>query len=74
MGERGRRATQLEEWSVIRAMVSAFLVIRLECRKLTISWEDVMAAWVHRAAVEVVLPVRRPRERLIERIDQVFPF
>lgn len=66
--------TRLEERSVIRAMVSAFLVMRLECRKLTLTWEDILTAWIHRPVVEVVLKDRHGRERLIERIDEVYPF
>lgn len=59
---------------MIRAMVSAFLVIRLECRKLTITWEDILTAWSHRPAIEVVLQEKISRSRLIERMDEVFPF
>jgi hypothetical protein len=55
-------------------MVSAFLVFRLECRKLTVTWEDILTAWVHRPAVEIVLKDRPGRERLMARIDEVYPF
>lgn len=59
---------------MFRTLVSAFLVFRLECRKLTVTWEDILAAWIHRPAIEIVLQDRRCRERLVERIDEVYPF
>jgi len=59
---------------VFRTLVSAFLVFRLECRKLTVTWEDILTAWIHRPVVEVVLEDRQGRERLIEKIDEVYPF
>lgn len=60
--------------TVLRTLVSAFLVIRLECRKLPLTWEDVLVAWFHRPTIEIVLRERCHRERLIERIDAVYPF
>lgn len=59
---------------MFRTLVSTFLVLRLECRKLSITWEDVVAAWFHRPAIEIVLKERCRRERLIARIDEVYPF
>ena len=59
---------------MIRAMVSAFLVIRLECRRLPITLEDILTAWIHRPGIEVVAQERGRRERLVERLDEVYPF
>lgn len=60
--------------NVFRTLVSAFLVIRLECRKLPLTWEDVLTAWFHRPTIEIVLQERVRRERLVERLDEVYPF
>ena len=71
---------RLEIWKggrsefVLRTLFSGFLVVWLECRKLSITYEDILIAWVHRPAVEVVIEERLAPVGLGERIDEVYPF
>ena len=59
---------------MFRTLFSGVLVVWLECRKLSVTYEDILVAWVHRPAVEVVMEERRTHVGLGERIDEVYPF
>ena len=70
----GRRH-QGAEGAMIRILASALLMARLACRRLEVDWELCLALWRNRPVIEVVLeaPAER-KQRLIERIDQMFPY
>jgi hypothetical protein len=59
---------------LLKTVFGGFLVIWLECRKLTVTGEDILLAWVSRPAVEVVVHERLTPVGLFERIDEVYPF
>lgn len=63
---------------MIRNLIRAVLVCRLELRQLAIDVDLVLAAWHRRPVIEVVLDTRRlrwqRRAALRRRLDEVYPF
>ena len=63
---------------MLKNLISAFLVCRLEFRQLGVDLDLVLALWRHRPAIEIVLGQRRQRERrgdaLRRKLDEVYPF
>ncbi len=59
---------------MFRTLFSGFLVVWLECRKLSVTHEDILIAWIRGPAVEVVIQDRLTHVGLSERIDEVYPF
>ncbi len=57
---------------MFRTVLGGFLIVWLECRKLTVTYEDILIAWVRRPGVEIV--VEEATSGLLEKIDEVYPF
>lgn len=60
---------------MVRFLASAFLMARLACQRLDVSWELCLHLWLNRPVIQVVLeePGAR-REALIRRADAMYPF
>ena len=63
---------------MLRSLVSAFLVCRLELRQLPVDLDLLLSLWRHRPAIEIVLRATEHadagRQRLLRRLDEVYPF
>jgi hypothetical protein len=59
---------------VVRTLVGGYLVVVLECRRLSITGQEILAAWLHRQTIEMVVKLPGRREGLLAKIDEVFPF
>ena len=60
--------------SLIRNLVCAFLVFRLESRLLSVDPGLALLAWLRRPVIEVMLDQLGPRSRLIRKLNEVYPF
>ena len=62
---------------VLRQLIGAILVCRLELRQLPVDAQVVLALWRSRPAIEIVLVQRvdalTERVRLRRRLDEVYP-
>ncbi len=60
---------------MIRYLAGAFLMTRLACQRLEVSWDLCLQIWLTRPAIEIVLedPSARRRE-LVRHINEVYPF
>ena len=63
---------------MLKNLVRAFLICRLELQRVPLSLDAVLLAWLSRPVIEVLLEERgsrdREEERLRRRLDQVYPF
>jgi hypothetical protein len=63
---------------MLKNLISAFLVFRLECRQLAVDLDLVLALWRQRPTIEIVLSAcQRSAARksaLRRRLDEVYPF
>jgi len=63
---------------MLKNLISAFLVFRLELRQLPVDLDLVLALWRQRPVIEIVLGQRETRaERgavLCRKLDEVYPF
>ncbi len=63
---------------MLKNLISAFLVFRLECRQLAVDVDLVLSLWRRRPAIEIVLERRTERAdkraALRRKLDEVYPF
>ena len=63
---------------MLKNVIRAFLVFRLELQDLPIDLNGVLALWRHRPGVEILLTERakrrEKRELLLEKLNEVYPF
>jgi len=63
---------------MLKNLISAFLVFRLECRQLAVDLDLVLALWRQRPRIEIVLGARQERAiqkaALRRKLDEVYPF
>jgi hypothetical protein len=63
---------------MLKNLISAFLVFRLECRQLAVDLDLVLALWRQRPTIEIVLKARQNsvarKSALRRRLDEVYPF
>ncbi|MBT4498613.1 MAG: hypothetical protein HOC74_12870 [Gemmatimonadetes bacterium] len=63
---------------MLKNLISAFLVFRLECRQLAVDVDLVLSLWRQRPAIEIVLERRAERAEkraaLRRKLDEVYPF
>ena len=62
---------------MLRGLIKAALVFRLEMRELPIDWGAVFFSWLRRPAIEITLPDRgrqEARRALVESLDTLYPF
>ena len=63
---------------MLKNLISAFLVFRLELRQLPIDASLVLLRWRQHSVIEIVLhrreERREERERLLHRLEEVYPF
>ena len=60
---------------MVKLLGGAFLMARIACHRLDISWDLCFQLWRNRPIVEVVLESRaQRRQRFIERLNLIYPF
>lgn len=63
---------------MLKNLVRAFLICRLELQQVPFSLDAVLLAWLRRPVIEVLFERResqdREQQRLRRRLDQVYPF
>ena len=63
---------------MLKNLVRAVLICRLELQQVPLSLDAVLLAWLSRPVIEVLLEERggrdRQEERLRRRLNQVYPF
>ena len=62
---------------MLKSLIKAALVVRLEMRELPLDWSAVFLAWLQRPAIEITLPDRGRREirrTLVENLNALYPF
>lgn len=63
---------------MLKNLISAFLVFRLECRQLAVDLDLALALWRQRPTIEIVLDARQERATqktaLHRKLDEVYPF
>jgi len=63
---------------VLKSIVSAFLVIRLELRSPSPpNADNILLEWLHRPVIEILFELRQEGEefaRLTRRLNEVYPF
>ena len=63
---------------MLRNILRAFLIFRLELRQLPLDLDQIVYAWVHRPAIHLLHQVRKGvksrRTGLAQRLDEVYPF
>ena len=60
---------------MLRVFAGAILMARLACQRLEVDWELCLALWRAQPAIEIVLESPGARKgRLLERLDEVYPY
>ena len=60
---------------MVKSLIGAFLVLRLETRQVPLDLSLIALTWLRRPAIEIVLPlVNREGQWLRQRLDAVYPF
>ena len=64
---------------MMRTLIRAFLIFRLELRQLPLELDQIIYAWVHRPAIHLLHQAGDSarsfrRGELSRRLDQVYPF
>ena len=59
---------------MIKNLVRAFLVLRLESRLLSVDANQVLLTWLRRPVIEVLFDRLECKSRLVRKLDEVFPF
>ena len=64
---------------MLRNLIRAFLIFRLELRQLPLDLDQIVYAWVHRPAIHLLHDVtesarRLRRTALARKLDEVYPF
>ena len=60
---------------MLKNLIGAFLVCRLELRQLSLDIDLVLMEWRHRPTIQILLQEgRESSRRLRRRLDEVYPF
>ena len=59
---------------MIKHLVRAFLVFRLESHLLSVDPGQVLLAWLRRPVIEVMFDQFHRKSRVVRKLDEVFPF
>ena len=59
---------------MIKNLVRAFLVLRLESHLLSVDPSQVLMAWRSRPVIEVMFDQLDRKSRLARKLDEVYPF
>ena len=59
---------------MIKNLVRAFLVLRLESHPLSVDPGRVLMAWLRRPVIEVMFDQLNRKSRLVRKLDEVYPF